>query len=95
MACGFAWTPTCAFGRDRTQLFVGPGLRHHTPLHDTFHPGGLLIDGTIAAAWGRRGGRVTVRVQGSLPAPLRSAIQHEAESMPIPGTAVTMSVTEH
>jgi Winged helix DNA-binding domain len=83
------------FGQDRTRLFVGPGLRRHTPLQDTFHPGGLLIDGAIAGAWGRRAGRVTVRTQGPLPAAARRAIRVEAESMPVPGTAVTMSLTEH
>jgi winged helix DNA-binding protein len=83
------------FGQDRTQLFVGPGLRHHTPLHDTFHPNGLLIDGSIAGAWGRRAGRVSVRAAGPLPAGIRRAIRDEAESMPIPGAAVTMTLTEY
>jgi hypothetical protein len=82
-------------GQDRTQLFVGPGLRRHTALHDTFHPGGLLIDGTIAGAWGRRGGRVSVKAVGSLPESLRRAIRDEAERMPIPGAAVTMVLAEH
>jgi Winged helix DNA-binding domain len=84
------------FGQDRKQLFVGPGLHQHTPLHDTFHPGGLLINGSIAGAWGRRAGRVTVRAFGPLPAAIRRAIRDEAESMPIPGAAaVTLSLTEH
>jgi hypothetical protein len=82
-------------GQDRTQLFVGPGLHRHTPLHDTFHPGGLLVDGTIAGAWGRRGGRVSVRAIGPLSESLRRAIRDEAESMPIPGAAVTMALAEH
>lgn len=83
------------FGSDRTGLFVGPGLRHHTSLHDTFHPGGLLIDGGIAGAWGRRAGRVSVRTFGPLPAAMRRAIRDEAESMPIPGAVVTVSLAEH
>jgi Winged helix DNA-binding domain len=83
------------FGQDRTGLFVGPGLRQHTPLADSFHPNGLLIDGNIVGAWGRRAGRVSVRVHGPLPANVRQAIRDEAERMPIPGTAVTMSLTEH
>jgi hypothetical protein len=29
-------------------LFVGPGLRRHTPLKDTFHPNALVVDGSIA-----------------------------------------------
>ena len=84
------------FGQSRERLFVGPGLHQHTPLHDTFHPGGLLINGSIAGAWGRRAGRVTVKAFGPLPAAIRRAIRDEAESMPIPGAAaVTMSLTEH
>jgi Winged helix DNA-binding domain len=82
------------FGQDRTRLFVGPGLRRHSALHDTFHPNGLVIDGTIAGVWGRRGGRVTVKAVGPLLPAVRRAIAAEAESMPIPGSAVTMSLTE-
>jgi hypothetical protein len=80
------------FGQDRTRLFVGPGLHHHTPLQDTFHPNGLVIDGSIAGAWGRRAGRVTVKTTGQLPAAIRRAVREEAESMPIPGAAVTVSL---
>jgi Winged helix DNA-binding domain len=83
------------FGQDRTRLFVGPGLRQHTPLYDTFHPNGLLIDGSIAGAWGRRAGRVTVKTAGALPAAIQRAIREEAEAMPIPGAAVTVSLAEH
>jgi hypothetical protein len=83
------------FGQDRTDLFVGPGLRRHTALHDTFHPNGVLIDGVIAGAWGRRGGRVSVKTIGPIPEPLRSAIRAEAENMPIPGAAVTVALTEY
>jgi len=84
------------FGQDRTRLFAGPGLRQHTPLHDSFHPNGLIIDGSVAGAWGRRAGRVSVKACGPLPAAIRRAIGDEAESMPIPGgVAVTMSLAEH
>jgi hypothetical protein len=83
------------FGQDRTGLFVGPGLHPHTPLHDSFHPHGLVIDGSVAGAWGRRAGRVSVRTLGPLPPATRRAIQDEAESMPIPAATVTMSLTEH
>jgi hypothetical protein len=82
-------------GQDRTGLFVGPGLRRRTALHDSFHPGGLLIDGTITGAWGRRAGRVSVQIAGPLPPSVRRAVCDEAESMPIPGTAVSAAVTEH
>jgi hypothetical protein len=83
------------FGHDRTGLFVGPGLRAHTPLHDSFHPNGLVIDGSVVGAWGRRAGRVSVRTSGPLPPAVRCAVQEEAESMPIPRASVTMSLTEH
>jgi hypothetical protein len=83
------------FGQDRTRLFVGPGLPQHTALHDTFHPNGLVIDGRIAGAWGRRAGRVTVKAFGPLPAATRRAVRDEAESMPVPGAAVTVSITEY
>jgi hypothetical protein len=84
------------FGQDRTRLLVGPGLRQHTPLHDSFHPNGLIIDGSMAGAWGRRAGRVSVKAFGPLPAAIRRAIGDEADSMPIPGdVAVTMSLAEH
>lgn len=83
------------FGQDRTGLFVGPGLRQHIALQDTFHPNGLVIDGSIAGAWGRRAGRVSVRACGPLPAAVRRAIRDEAESMPIPAADVTVSLAEH
>jgi hypothetical protein len=83
------------FGQDRTGLFVGPGLRQHIALHDTFHPHGLVIDGSIAGAWGRRAGQVSIQAFGPLPPATRRAIRDEAESMPIPGAAVTVSLTEH
>jgi Winged helix DNA-binding domain len=83
------------FGQDQRGLFVGPGLRRHTALHDSFHPNGLVIDGTVAGTWGRRGGRVRVRAAGPLGPAIRHAIGDEAESMPVPGAAVSVSVVEH
>jgi hypothetical protein len=83
------------FGQDRSRLFIGPGQPRHTALHDTFYPNGLVIDGSIAGAWGRRAGRVTVRAFGPLRAAIREAIRDEAEAMPIPGATVTTSLTEH
>jgi hypothetical protein len=83
------------FGQDRTRLFVGPGLHSHSPLQDTFHPNGLVVDGAIAGAWGRRAGRVSLKTAGSLPTATLRAIRDEAESMPIPGAQVTMALTEH
>lgn len=81
-------------GQDRTGLFVGPGKGAHSPLLDWFHPHGLVVDGRVAGAWGRRGGRVSIRATGPLPPATRRAIEVEAESMPIPDATVTVSLTE-
>jgi hypothetical protein len=49
------------FGQDRGRLFLGPGLRQHAPLHDAFHPTDSSSTGSIAGAWGRRAGKVSVK----------------------------------
>jgi len=82
-------------GQDRSQLFVGPGKNDHSPLQDWFHPNGLVVQGRIAGAWGRRGGKVNIKAVGPLAPSTRAAIHAEAASMPIPGKAVTVSLTEH
>ena len=83
------------FGQDRSQLFVGPGKNDHSPLQDWFHPNGLVVDGRIVGAWGRRGGRVSIKAAGPLASSVRRAIHAEAASMPVPNTDVTVSLTEH
>lgn len=82
-------------GPDRAGLFVGPGLGGRSPLQDWFHPNGLVVDGRLAGAWGRRGGQVTVKASGPLTSSVRRAIHAEAVSMPIPDKAVTVTLTEH
>lgn len=82
-------------GQDRTGLFAGPGQNERSPLQDWLHPHGLLVNGRLAGAWGRRGGKVTIRTAGPMAPSIRAAIHAEAASMPIPGKAVTVSVTEH
>ena len=82
-------------GQDRAQLFVGPGKNDHSPLQDWFHPNGLVVNGGIAGAWGRRGGKVNIKAAGRLAPSTRAAIHAEAASMPVPGKAVTVSLTEH
>jgi hypothetical protein len=82
-------------GQDRARLFVGPGKNDHSPLQDWFHPNGLVVNGRIAGAWGRHGGKVTIKAAGTLAASTRRAIHAEAASMPIPNKDVTVSVTEH
>lgn len=82
-------------GQDRTKLFAGPGKNDHSPLQDWFHPNGLVVNGRIAGAWGRRGGKVSIKAAGPLAPSTRAAIHAEAASMPIPNKAVTISLTEH
>jgi hypothetical protein len=82
-------------GQDRAQLFVGPGKNDHSPLQDWFHPNGLVVNGRIAGAWGRRGGKVNIKAVGPLAPSTRAAIHTEAASMPIPNKDVTVSLTEH
>ncbi|GAB3751062.1 DNA glycosylase AlkZ-like family protein [Microlunatus parietis] len=81
-------------GQDRTGLFCGPGQRRWTDLHDTFHPNGLLVGDELVGAWGRRGGRIVVRVAGPLPEPVRADVEAEALAMPIPGATMSISYTE-
>jgi len=82
-------------GQDRAKLFVGPGQNERSPLQDWFHPHGLVVDGRLAGAWGRRGGNVNIKAAGPLAPSTRRAIHAEAESMPIPNKHVTVSLTEH
>jgi DNA glycosylase AlkZ-like len=72
-------------GQDRTGTFVGPGQRRRPPRTDWFHPHGLLHDGQLIGAWGRRGGHVHVRLPEPPTLDLRSAAEAEASAMPIPG----------
>jgi hypothetical protein len=82
------------FGQDRTGLFAGPGKNDHSPFQDWFHPHGLVVDGRVVGAWGRRGGLVNIKAAGPLTPSTRHAIQAEAESMPIPNAEVTVSLAE-
>lgn len=77
------------FGQDRTGRFVGPGQRPLCDLHDRFHPGGVMWDGRVVGSWGRRGGRVDIRVPQSLGGTARQAIEEEALGMPIPGAMMS------
>ncbi|MGC4942085.1 DNA glycosylase AlkZ-like family protein [Kribbella sp. DT2] len=82
-------------GRDRSGLFAGPGKRPLTPATDTFHPNGVLVDGRIVGAWGRKGGRVSVKLSEPLTAAQRDAVSAEATSFPIPGAGeISVAITE-
>jgi hypothetical protein len=80
-------------GQDRTLTFVGPGQRQRPPLADWFHPHGLLHDGRLIGAWGRRAGRVHLRVAEPLPDDVLAAAEAEVASMPIPGHPTSLEVS--
>ncbi|WP_020580107.1 DNA glycosylase AlkZ-like family protein [Actinopolymorpha alba] len=88
------------FGKDRTGMFVGPGNNGRSPLLDWYHPHGLVVDGTIVGTWGRRGGRVQVKLRRSLAekvgtlAETRAAIEAEGLSLPIPGARMAVEIQE-
>jgi hypothetical protein len=81
-------------GQDRHGLFVGPGRKQRIHLHDSFHPHGLMLDGRIAGTWGRRAGRVDVKVAGQLSGQSRAAVQAEALSIPIPDATMSIDIAE-
>lgn len=80
------------FGVDKTGLFVGPKrLVPDDPPFDTFHPHAVLVDGRIVGAWGRRAGRVDIR----LAEPVDTAtIEAEALAFPIPGATMTVEIKQ-
>lgn len=82
------------FGQDKHGLFVGPGMKRRTQLHDSFHPNGVVLNGRIVGAWGRRGGRIDVRLAAPLSTKTRAAVTAEALAMPIPGVTPTVEFTE-
>jgi hypothetical protein len=71
------------FGRDRDGRFIAPGLRRLTPVADTFHPNGLLVDGRIVGAWGRKGGRVSAVLSDELTDEQYDDLQAEVAGMPL------------
>jgi hypothetical protein len=70
-------------GRDRAGLFIAPGKRSLTPASDSFHPNGILVDGRIVGAWGRKGGRVDIRLSERLTSSQYDAIAAEVSAFPI------------
>ena len=55
-----------------------------TSAADSFHPNGLLVDGRIVGAWGRKGGRVDVVLTGELSRSQYGDLCAEVESLPLP-----------
>jgi hypothetical protein len=50
--------------------------------------------GWIVGVWGRRGGKVDIKVTGPLSEKTRQAVRAEALSLPIPATTVTVDIAE-
>lgn len=71
------------FGRDRDGRFIAPGLRALTAAADSFHPNGLLVDGRIVGAWGRKGGRVDVVLSEELKRAQYDDLCAEVASLPV------------
>ncbi|MGW6196550.1 DNA glycosylase AlkZ-like family protein [Kribbella sp. NPDC055110] len=71
------------FGRDRDGRFIAPGLRALTAAADSFHPNGLLVDGRIVGAWGRKGGRVDVVLSEGLSREQYDDLCAEVTSLPV------------
>ncbi len=81
------------FGADRYGLFAGPGQKSRIELNDWHHPHGLMVDGQLRGAWGRRQGAIELRIAGRLSAAERAAVETEALSMPIPGATMSLRLT--
>lgn len=77
-------------GRDRDGRFIAPGKRPLTPAADSFHPNGILVDGRIVGAWGRRGGRVDVVLTEQLTPGQYDALAAEVSAFPIHGAQLSV-----
>jgi hypothetical protein len=71
------------FGRDRDARFIAPGLRPLIPTADWFHPHGLMVDGALAGAWGRKSGHVTVALTKPLTPAQHTALEAEVAKLPL------------
>jgi hypothetical protein len=78
-------------GRDRDGRFIAPGKRILTPAADTFRPDGVLVDGRIVGAWGRKGGKVDVVLTDPLTPVQDDALAAEVAAIPIPGARLAVS----
>lgn len=79
-------------GRDRAARFIAPGLRELTPTADSFHPHGLLVDGQIAGAWGRKGGRVDVLLPEDLTSAQYDALHAEVAALPLKSPQLSVTI---
>lgn len=77
---------------EEMRLFELPHTGRVAPSYaDTFHPHALVVDGEIVGAWGRRGGRISVRCAGSVPA---ASLESEIAEIPIPGRRTSLRIEE-
>jgi hypothetical protein len=74
-------------GRDRDGLFIAPGKRILTSASDSFHPNGVLVDGHIVGAWGRKAGRVDLKLTEHLTPDQYDDLAAEVSTFPIHGGA--------
>ncbi|MFD7159875.1 DNA glycosylase AlkZ-like family protein [Kribbella sp. NPDC059898] len=79
-------------GRDRDARFIAPGLRKLAPVADTFHPNGLLVDGQIAGAWGRKSGRVDVLLSQDLTPDQYDALDAEVAALPLKSSELSVRI---
>lgn len=66
--------------------------RAGSPPQDTFHPHALVVDGQVAGRWGRKQGRVVVKLDQRVSQETRKAIEAEALTMPVPNASMTVQV---
>lgn len=79
-------------GRHRDGRFIAPGLRWVTPAADSFHPNGVLVDGRIVGAWGRRGGQVNVILTERLTPDQYDLLAAEVATLPVPTPKLQVQV---
>jgi hypothetical protein len=48
-------------------------------------PGAVVVEGEVAGTWRRAGAVVTIQAWRRLPAAARTAVEHEAQTFPLPG----------
>jgi len=78
---------------DRELLVPDVGRRRELWPPGTVWPGGLLVDGELAATWRRAGGRMTIHPWRDLSSAERDAVEAEAASLPLPGIRGRIAVT--
>lgn len=78
-------------GRDR-ELLVPDADRRQQLWTPRVWPGSLLVDGEIVGTWRRAGAHVTLEAWRPLPPASKTAVELEAESLPLPGVQGRISV---